>query len=131
MKAFLLLLFLATPLLAAPLQATLPNPALPNLALEARAVALGAQLRCLVCQAESINDSPAQLAADLRLLVREKIRLGWGDGQILTFIHDRYGDAIFLNPPLTPATSPLWLLPWVLCLAGIGLFWRFIAARKP
>ncbi|MBY0428289.1 MAG: cytochrome c-type biogenesis protein CcmH [Alphaproteobacteria bacterium] len=90
--------------------------------LEARAVALGDQLRCVVCQSESINDSPAGIAKDLRSLVREKLKAGLGDAQILEFVHARYGDYVLLNPPVKNGTLALWLGPWVFLGIGFGLF---------
>jgi cytochrome c-type biogenesis protein CcmH len=87
------------------------DDALSDPALETRAVALGEQLRCVVCQSESINDSQADMARDMRLLVRDKIRQGWSDNQILDFARTRYGDFILLNPPLQMNTYVLWALP--------------------
>jgi cytochrome c-type biogenesis protein CcmH len=95
---------------------------LANPQLEARAIALGDQLRCMVCQSESINDSPAGLAKDLRGLVREKLKAGLSDAQIIEFIHDRYGDYVLLNPPVKNDTVALWLAPWVFLGVGFALF---------
>ena len=85
---------------------------------EARAHALGEELRCVVCQSESINDSQADMARDMRLLVREKIHQGWSDQQILDFARARYGDFILLKPPMQGNTYLLWGLP--LLILGIG-----------
>jgi cytochrome c-type biogenesis protein CcmH len=98
--------------------------------LEERAMALGEELRCVVCQAESINDSPAGIAKDLRKLVREKLKEGQTDAQILEFIHARYGDYVLLKPPVTDATLPLWLAPWVLLGVGFALFALFILKQS-
>ncbi len=98
--------------------------------LEARAVALGALLRCVVCQSESINDSPAGIAKDLRTLVREKVKAGQTDEQILEFVHARYGDYVLLNPPVKDGTIALWLGPWVFLGIGFALFALFILNNK-
>ena len=97
---------------------------------EARALALGNQLRCVVCQAESINDSPAGLAKDLRTLVREKLKAGLSDAEILEFIHARYGDYVLLNPPVKNGTLALWLGPWVFLGIGFGLFALIVLNNK-
>lgn len=103
--------------------------ALPDPAQEARAMALGDQLRCMVCQSESINDSPADLAKDLRHLVRAKIKAGMTDAEILNFIHDRYGDYVLLKPPVKEETLFLWYAPWVV-LALFGSFFAFSLLKK-
>lgn len=123
MMALLLSLF-ATPscLMAIP-----PDERLSNPAQESRAVALGEQLRCLVCQSESINDSPSELSRDLRLLVRDRIQKGWQDQQILDYIHDRLGDGVLLKPPVKFETMALWMVPWIILSIGLIVFivyWR-------
>jgi cytochrome c-type biogenesis protein CcmH len=115
-------------LLAAPLPAAACDP-LPDLRQEARAVALGAEIRCVVCQAESINDSAAGMARDLRCLVRERIAAGEGDDAIRNYLQDRYGDFILLRPPLQPNTMLLWLLPGVIFAVAGGLVLRFALRR--
>ncbi len=94
---------------------------LPDPILEARARAIHKQLRCLVCQNQSIDDSNAGLARDLRVLVRERITLGDSDGEVLDFIAGRYGDWVLLKPPLDVRTLVLWLGPAALLLMGAGL----------
>lgn len=119
-RAFpLLLLLLAGPALA------VGNPAdmLPDPAQEARARAIGRELRCLVCQNESIEDSSADLARDLRLLVRERIRAGDSDAEVIAFIRDRYGDFVLLRPPFTAATAALWLSPALVLGGGVLAIW--------
>lgn len=91
---------------------------LPDPGQEARAVALGAELRCVVCQSESINDSQADMARDMRLLVRDKISQGWTNAQITDFIRARYGDFILLRPPFQPNTYLLWGGPLVVLVAA-------------
>jgi len=91
--------------------AALAQDALTDPAQETRAVTLGEELRCVVCQSESINESQADMARDMRVLVREKITQGWSDQQILDFVQARYGDFILLNPPVQTNTYLLWSLP--------------------
>ena len=88
--------------------------------LEARARAIHKQLRCLVCQNQSIDDSSADLARDLRVLVRERVALGDSDGEVLDFVAGRYGDWVLLKPPLDVRTLVLWLGPAALLLLGAG-----------
>jgi cytochrome c-type biogenesis protein CcmH len=87
---------------------------------ESRARDLSRELRCMVCQNQSIDDSEAPLARDLRLLVRERIAAGDSDGQVIDFLVERYGEFVLLKPRLNPHTLLLWLLP-PLALAGGGL----------
>lgn len=102
---------------SAPVLAVQPDEVLSDPALEARARALSAHLRCLVCQNQSIDDSNAPLARDLRLLVRERLTAKDSDEQVLAFIVERYGDFVLLRPPFKPSTLLLWLTP-VLVLGG-------------
>ena len=104
---------------AAPVRAVEPSEILPDAALESRARHISSELRCLVCQNQSIDDSNAPLAKDLRLLVRERLQAGDSDRGVMDFIVARYGDFVLLKPPFNSATLLLWLAP-VLCLAGIG-----------
>ncbi|NJL08932.1 MAG: cytochrome c-type biogenesis protein CcmH [Methylacidiphilales bacterium] len=110
--------------LAAPLPslAVQPSEVLADPALEARAREISKELRCLVCQNESIDDSNAGLAKDLRILVRERITAGDSDSQVLDFLVARYGDFVRLRPPFDLQTALLWLSPLVILLAGgIGI----------
>jgi cytochrome c-type biogenesis protein CcmH len=98
-----------------------PSERLSDRALEARARALSEELRCLVCQNETIDESNAPLAHDLRVLLRERIAAGDSDAQAVKFLTDRYGDFVLLKPPVEPATYLLWFGPIiVLLLAGSG-----------
>lgn len=98
-----------------------PNERLADPALEARARALSTELRCLVCQNETIDESGAPLAHDLRVLLRERILAGDSDGEALKFLTDRYGNFVLLKPPLEPATYALWFGPVaVLALGELG-----------
>ncbi len=102
--------------------AVLPQEMLADPAQEERARTLSRDLRCQVCQNQSIDDSDAPLAADLRRLVRERIVAGDGDGQIVDFLVQRYGDNVLLRPPMKPATWPLWFGPLVaFLLATLGV----------
>jgi cytochrome c-type biogenesis protein CcmH len=104
-----------------PLLAVQPDEMLPNPAQEARARALSRELRCMVCQNESIDDSEAPLAHDLRILVRERIKAGDSDAQIIDFLVARYGEFVLLKPRLSWHTALLWGLPPVLLLFGGAL----------
>jgi cytochrome c-type biogenesis protein CcmH len=102
--------------------ATSPDELLANPEQEQRARELSKQIRCMVCQNQSIDDSDADLARDLRTLVRERIRAGDSDEEIIAFLTTRYGDFILLRPPVTPATFGLWFGPAaVLVVAGLGI----------
>lgn len=115
---FVLVLFLLCDTVPTAL-AVLPSERLADPALEARARALSQELRCLVCQNESIDDSSADLAHDLRLLVRERITAGDTDKQVLAYLTSRYGDYVLLRPPVEPATWLLWFgTPGLLVFGG-------------
>src|SRR5437868_974904 len=105
---------------ATPLHAVQVDEILPDPALEGRARAISHELRCMVCQNQSIDDSEAPLARDLRLLVRERIAAGDSDAQVIDFLVARYGEFVLLKPRLERHTLLLWLLP-PLALAGGGL----------
>ena len=114
-------------LLAVPALAVLPGERLADPALEARARVLSQELRCLVCQNQSIDDSNADLAHDLRVLVRERLVVGDSDAQVLAYLTSRYGDYVLLRPPVKPTTWLLWFGPPLLLVAGglaILLAWR-------
>ena len=114
---------------ATPLHAVQVDEILPDSALEARARAISHDLRCMVCQNQSIDDSEAPLARDLRLLVRERIAAGDGDAQVIDFLVARYGEFVLLKPRFNPHTLLLWLLP-PLALAGGGLaLWTYSRRR--
>ena len=106
-----------------------PAERLPDPAQEARARHLFEGFRCVVCQNESIEDSQADLAGDLRRIVREQVAAGRSDADIRRFMVARYGEFILLKPRLSPGNAALWLAPLVVLAAGGGLF--FARARKP
>lgn len=103
--------------------------ALADPAQEARAQALDREIRCVVCQNEPIAQSTAELAGDMRALVRERIEAGDSDSEIRTFFRDRYGDFVLLRPPVDPRTWALWGGPLVLLLAGLWAVWS--TRRRP
>jgi len=117
MKRLLAALF-ACLMLLTPAQAVEPGEALADPALEARARDLSTDLRCLVCQNQSIDDSHAPLAKDLRLLVRERLAAGDSDEQVRNYLVQRYGDFVLLKPPLRIGTLLLWGAPLMVLLAG-------------
>lgn len=110
----------ATPFLVAPAHAVQPDEVLDDPALERRARDLSAGLRCMVCQNQSIDDSDAPLARDLRLLVRERLVEGDSDGEVLDYLVSRYGEFVLMRPRVTWATAALWGLPVVMLLGGAG-----------
>jgi cytochrome c-type biogenesis protein CcmH len=108
-----------------------PDDMLDDPALEARARALSVQLRCLVCQNQSIDDSDATLARDLRLLVRERLVAGDSDSQVLDFLVARYGEFVLMRPVLAPHTMLLWASPLLLLgLGALGLVVWFVRRRR-
>jgi cytochrome c-type biogenesis protein CcmH len=113
--------------LAAPALAVQPDEILKDPVLEARARALSTELRCLVCQNQSIDESDAPLARDLRILLREQLQQGKSDSEVMDFIVARYGDYVRLRPPFNSSTVVLWGFPFVL-LAAAGLY---LYSRKP
>ena len=121
---FVLILLVTLALLApaAGALAVQPDEMLPDPALETRARALSKELRCMVCQNQSIDDSDAPLARDLRLLVREHLRAGETDQQVLDFLIARYGEFVLLRPRFAPHTALLWLTPLgVLVIGALGI----------
>jgi cytochrome c-type biogenesis protein CcmH len=98
-----------------------PSEVMPDPALEARARSLSAELRCLVCQNQSIDDSDADLARDIRVLIRERIANGESNDAVRAFLVSRYGDFILLQPPFKPETLLLWLCAPLTLLVG-GFF---------
>jgi cytochrome c-type biogenesis protein CcmH len=113
-----------------PAFAVQPGEVLPDPVLEARARALSAELRCMVCQNESIDDSEAPLAKDLRILVREHLTAGDSDKAVKDFLVARYGDFILLKPPLELRTVVLWSAPFMLLILGAGGIWVFLRRSR-
>jgi cytochrome c-type biogenesis protein CcmH len=127
-RVFLLIVLLAFSTAASSWAAVQPNEMLKDPVLEARARTLSQQLRCMVCQNESIDDSDAPLAHDLRVLVRERLEAGDSDTQVLNFLVARYGEFVLLKPRLSWHTVLLWGLPPGLLVTGIALL--VVAARR-
>ncbi len=99
-------------------------------AVEARLQKLSKELRCLVCRNESLADSPAGLADDLRREIREQIKAGKSDQEIIAFLQARYGEYILYRPRVRPITYLLWFGPFVILLAGLVLLFRYIKQRR-
>jgi cytochrome c-type biogenesis protein CcmH len=97
---------------------------------EQRMKALTQQLRCLVCQNETLADSQADLAEDLRRQVREQMKAGKTDQEIIAFLTQRYGDFVLYNPPIKATTYLLWFGPFVLLLGGTALLYRYVRRRR-
>ncbi|HYA06463.1 MAG TPA: cytochrome c-type biogenesis protein [Xanthobacteraceae bacterium] len=128
MKYLYALMLLLSLIWSLPVRAVQPDEVLSDPKLEARARALSQDLRCLVCQNESIDDSEAPLAHDIRVLVRERIQAGDSDAQVISFLVSRYGEFVLLKPPLSWHTAMLWGLPPGLLLVGIVLL--VVVARR-
>jgi cytochrome c-type biogenesis protein CcmH len=116
--------------ISGPAYAVKPDEMLHDPALEARARAISAGLRCPVCQNQSIDDSDAQLARDLRLVVREHLLAGESDQAIRDFLVARYGSFILLKPPLEPGTILLWAAPLLALAAGAFALGRFARSKS-
>jgi cytochrome c-type biogenesis protein CcmH len=126
------LLLVATPILA---DSSLPaarwaNEQLPDPRQEAQAKALMEELRCLVCQGQSIADSDADLAGDMRAMVRQRIAAGEKPDEVRSWLIQRYGNWVSYRPPVEPATWPLWAAPILLLVMGAWLFRKRLVRRR-
>lgn len=131
MKRLLLIVLLAlAPICVSTAFAVLPGEILADPALEARARTLSAELRCMVCQNQSIDDSDAELAHDLRILVRERIEAGDSDAAVLDFIVARYGEFVLLKPRFSARNALLWGAPLLLLCAGAAFAIASMRQRK-
>lgn len=128
MRVLILLLALT---LAAPAMAVQPDEILADPGLEARAREISKELRCLVCQNESIDDSNADLARDLRLLVRERLTAGDTDAEVLDYLVERYGEFVLLKPRFSVANAMLWMAGPLVFLAGLAVIVVHLRRRKP
>lgn len=125
------LLAIVLTLMPSMLYAVQPDEIMADPAQEARARNLSRELRCMVCQNQSIDDSDAPLARDLRLLVRERIAAGNTDQQVMDFLVARYGEFVLLKPRFTSHTLLLWLLPPLALIGGGVALWFFSRRRTP
>lgn len=98
--------------------------------LEKRVMNLSEELRCLVCQNETLADSRADLAVDLRREIREQMKAGKSDKEIIAFLTARYGDFVLYRPPVTPTTYLLWFGPFALLVIGLGVLYRYLKQRR-
>ncbi len=128
MRVILLMLAL---LVAAPVHAVQPDEILADPVLEARARAISKEVRCLVCRNESIDDSNAKLARDLRLLVRERLVAGDSDAEVLDYLVDRYGEFVLLKPKFSAANALLWLAGPITLLLGLIAIIAYHRTRRP
>ena len=126
--AVLALALVGVLLVPPPAFAVQPDEILSDPALEARARVLSKELRCMVCQNQSIDDSDAPLARDLRILVRERLQAGDSDRQVIDFLVARYGEFVLLKPRFSAHTALLWLGP--AAVLGIGALGLFLLARR-
>ncbi len=127
-RTALLLLLLSCPSLSLIAKEARPSAADP--ALEERVMKLAKELRCLVCQNETLADSRADLAEDLRGQIREQMKAGRSDKEIISYLTDRYGKFILYNPPVDRTTYLLWFGPFVFLLAGLAVLFRYVKQRR-
>jgi cytochrome c-type biogenesis protein CcmH len=131
MRAWLLAAsMLLTVLAPLPAYAVHPDEILPDPVLEARARDIGKELRCLVCRNQSIDDSDADLAHDIRVLVRQRLMAGDTDAQVIAYIRSRYGDFVLLKPPFQLDTWLLWGGPALILLGGLWGVSRYLRRRS-
>jgi cytochrome c-type biogenesis protein CcmH len=123
--ALLFVLILAGSVLAKEAPTAVPDPVL-----EKRAMALADELRCLVCQNQTIADSHAELAIDLKNQIREKLKAGMSEKQIMEFMVARYGDFVLYRPPVKATTVPLWFGPFALLIAALAGLFYFLRRRR-
>ncbi len=121
---------LALPALVAPATAIEPDEVMDDPVLEARARAIAAGLRCLVCQNQSVDESDSSFAKDVRLLIRERLLIGDGDRQIMDFMVERYGEFILLRPYFAPHTYVLWFFTPFVMIVGIVILLVRLRRRK-
>jgi cytochrome c-type biogenesis protein CcmH len=129
-RALLLSLALIAVLAPATAHAVRPDEMLSDPGLEARAREVGSELRCLVCRNQSIDDSDADLAHDLRVVVRQRIKAGDSNDQIIAYVRSRYGDFVLLRPPLELGTLLLWGGPLAILLLGAVALVRFYRMKN-
>lgn len=123
---FLLLMMVLLPL---PALAVLPDEILADPVLEQRARGLSNQLRCMVCQNQSIDSSDAELARDLRILVRERLTEGDSDAAVIDYVVSRYGEFVLLKPRFSLRNAVLWFVPLILLVGGAFAYWVYLRSR--
>jgi len=129
MKVFgILLILFAT--IASSVFAKDAQPIADDPQLEERVMAVSRELRCLVCQNETLADSRADLAVDLRNQIREQMKAGKSDKEVVAFVTARYGDFVLYRPPIRPSTYLLWFGPFIFLLAGLVLLFRYVKRRR-
>ena len=128
MRTIIVALFAALLMAASMPSAAQDVPAISEAEIDMRARDVGRSLRCVVCQNQSIEESDASLAEDMRTIVRARIRKGESNEQVIAYMQSRYGDFVLLEPPVQKNTYILWALPFVLVLLALLWFWR--AARR-
>jgi cytochrome c-type biogenesis protein CcmH len=126
-RIYLVILLLA---FAASLSAKEAQPSAADPVVEERVMNLSKELRCLVCQNETLADSRADLAVDLRGQIREQMQAGKSDKEIVAYLTQRYGKFILYNPPIDPTTYLLWFGPFALLLAGLAVLFRYLKRRR-
>jgi cytochrome c-type biogenesis protein CcmH len=131
MRRALAILFALAVIVSPAARAVQPDEVMADPAKEVRARDLSRELRCMVCQNQSIDDSEAPLARDLRLLVRERIAAGDSDRQVIDFLVARYGEFVLLNPRFERQTWLLWLAPPLLLIGGGVALWMYARRRRP
>lgn len=129
-RRFLLAATLAAVLAASPALAVMPDEQLPDTVLETRAVDISRELRCVVCQNQSIDDSAAPLARDMRIIVRERLVAGDTDAEVKAFLVARYGNYVLLRPPLQGDTWALWFAPFAVFLLAVAGVFGFAKSRS-
>lgn len=117
-------------IVAIPAAAEQARPTADDPVLEERVLNLSRELRCLVCQNETLADSRAELAVDLRNQVREQMKAGKSDEEIIAFLTARYGDFVLYRPRVRPVTYVLWFGPFILLLAGLVILFRYVKRRR-
>lgn len=133
-SAWAILFAVATLTIAATAHAVEPDEVLADPALEARAREISANIRCVVCQSQNIDDSNAPLAKDMRIIVRERLSAGESDEEVYEFLVERYGDYVLLKPPVQSNTVFLWAAPFVIfmtALTAAGLYLAGMRKRLP
>ena len=106
------------------------QPLFADVAIEARLTQLSRELRCVVCQNEALSDSPAELAGDMRQEIRELMKAGKTDQEVLSFLTSRYGDFVLFRPPFKPVTYLLWIGPFVFLGFGVLVWFMALRARR-